>query len=141
MTFCNLISHIFYWHKTARISKTICHFVLFQDFIRRCIERDPQKRPGSRELLFHAVLFEVHSLKLLAGNCFVKNSCKQLCFLPLFLTEFEVMGSNDTRFSCLHTSSHFTFEKYSSYSIQECFMLLDITMHMSLDTIASYHSL
>ncbi|XP_029642062.1 nuclear receptor-binding protein isoform X2 [Octopus sinensis] len=47
---------------------------LQRDFIRRCIERDPQKRPGSRELLFHAVLFEVHSLKLLAGNCFVKNS-------------------------------------------------------------------
>ncbi|CAE1314307.1 NRBP [Acanthosepion pharaonis] len=44
------------------------------DFIQRCIERDPHKRPGSRELLFHAVLFEVHSLKLLAGYCFVKNS-------------------------------------------------------------------
>lgn len=47
---------------------------LQRNFIQRCIERDPQKRPGSRELLFHAVLFEVHSLKLLAGYCFVKNS-------------------------------------------------------------------
>lgn len=47
---------------------------LQRDFIQRCIERDPHKRPGSRELLFHAVLFEVHSLKLLAGYCFVKNS-------------------------------------------------------------------
>uniref|UniRef100_F1KTE9 Nuclear receptor-binding protein n=1 Tax=Ascaris suum TaxID=6253 RepID=F1KTE9_ASCSU len=37
-------------------------------FIASCLNADPQKRPTSRNLLFHTVLFEVHSLKLLAAH-------------------------------------------------------------------------
>jgi len=46
---------------------------LQKDFIRKCLNEDPNKRPKARELLFHPVLFEVHSLKLLAAHTLVKN--------------------------------------------------------------------
>ncbi|VDM28444.1 unnamed protein product [Toxocara canis] len=39
-----------------------------KNFITSCLNSDPEKRPTSRELLFHTVLFEVHSLKLLAAH-------------------------------------------------------------------------
>ncbi|CDQ78240.1 unnamed protein product [Oncorhynchus mykiss] len=32
---------------------------------------DAKKRPTAHDLLFHRVLFEVHSLKLLAAHCFI----------------------------------------------------------------------
>ena len=51
-----------------------CVAAVLQDFISRCLERDKEKRPTARELLFHEVLFEVHSLKLLAAHSFVKNA-------------------------------------------------------------------
>jgi len=44
-----------------------------KDFIRKCLMEDPTKRPNARDLLFHPVLFEVHSLKLLAAHTLVKN--------------------------------------------------------------------
>lgn len=44
-----------------------------KDFIRKCLVLDPAKRPKARDLLFHPVLFEVHSLKLLAAHTLVKN--------------------------------------------------------------------
>jgi len=46
---------------------------LQKDFIRKCLLRDPQARPNARDLLFHPVLFEVHSLKLLAAHTLVRN--------------------------------------------------------------------
>jgi len=46
---------------------------LQKDFIRKCLYEDPSKRPKARQLLFHPVLFEVHSLKLLAAHTLVKN--------------------------------------------------------------------
>jgi len=46
---------------------------LQKDFIRKCLYEDPTKRPKARQLLFHPVLFEVHSLKLLAAHTLVKN--------------------------------------------------------------------
>lgn len=44
-----------------------------QDFIYRCLETDPLKRPTARELLFHPLLFEVPSLRLLAAHQIIKN--------------------------------------------------------------------
>ncbi|CAC5412887.1 NRBP [Mytilus coruscus] len=54
-----------------------------RDFISQCIIKDPAERPNARELLFHAILFEVHSLKLLAAHTFVKS----LSILPENLTD------------------------------------------------------
>jgi nuclear receptor-binding protein len=54
-----------------------------KDFIRRCLEKEGSKRPSARELLFHPLLFEVHSLKLLAADAYV-NSFGKLYFI-LFL--------------------------------------------------------
>ncbi|CAG0905621.1 unnamed protein product, partial [Cyprideis torosa] len=45
-----------------------------KDFIEKCLRPDPSTRPTARQLLFHPILFEVHSLKLLAAHITVKNS-------------------------------------------------------------------
>ena len=54
--------------------KSIYYFL--QDFIKQCLEKNQASRPTARELLFHTVLFEVHSLKLLAAHSFIKNASK-----------------------------------------------------------------
>lgn len=46
---------------------------LQQDFIRQCLKKDPTTRPSARELLFHQILFEVHSLKLLSAHAIVDS--------------------------------------------------------------------
>ncbi|KAG0717333.1 Nuclear receptor-binding [Chionoecetes opilio] len=40
-----------------------------RDFIQKCLIPDQSRRPSTTELLFHQVLFEVHSLKLLSAHC------------------------------------------------------------------------
>ncbi|XP_034524646.1 nuclear receptor-binding protein 2 isoform X2 [Ailuropoda melanoleuca] len=45
----------------------------FGEFILSCLARDPSCRPSAHNLLFHRVLFEVHSLKLLAAHCFIQH--------------------------------------------------------------------
>ncbi|XP_041039256.1 nuclear receptor-binding protein 2-like [Carcharodon carcharias] len=46
---------------------------LMKEFIQKCLARDPLQRPSAHDLLFHQVLFEVHSLKLLAAHTFINN--------------------------------------------------------------------
>ena len=49
---------------------------LQKDFIGKCLNQDPEQRPTARSLLFHPVLFEVHSLKLLAAHVHVNTPGK-----------------------------------------------------------------
>ena len=49
---------------------------LQKDFIRSCLKQKPEDRPTARELLFHPILFEVHSLKLLAAHNLVNSPGK-----------------------------------------------------------------
>ena len=44
-----------------------------RDFIRQCLQSSSQ-RPGVRQLLLHPVLFEVHSLKLLATHALLNGT-------------------------------------------------------------------
>ncbi|XP_045112569.1 nuclear receptor-binding protein homolog isoform X1 [Portunus trituberculatus] len=50
-----------------------------RDFIQKCLIPDQSQRPSTTELLFHPVLFEVHSLKLLAAHALLhKPKSKKL---------------------------------------------------------------
>lgn len=44
-----------------------------KDFIRACLRVNPELRPTARRLLFHPVLFEVPTLKLLAAHAVVND--------------------------------------------------------------------
>lgn len=45
-----------------------------KDFIFKCLSHDPAERPSAKELLFHPLLFEVHSLKLLVAHCLLNSA-------------------------------------------------------------------
>jgi nuclear receptor-binding protein len=45
-----------------------------KDFISKCLSHDPAERPSAKELLFHPLLFEVHSLKLLVAHCLLNTA-------------------------------------------------------------------
>lgn len=52
-----------------------------KDFIYKCLSHDPSERPSARELLFHPLLFEVHSLKLLVAHCLLNTARKNFNLL------------------------------------------------------------
>lgn len=56
----------------SRVFRTSPHDE-FQDFIEKCLNADPAERPTARQLLFHSILFEVHSLKLIAAHAIAKS--------------------------------------------------------------------
>uniref|UniRef100_A0A914XVD1 Protein kinase domain-containing protein n=1 Tax=Panagrolaimus superbus TaxID=310955 RepID=A0A914XVD1_9BILA len=68
---------------------------LQRDFILKCIDSDPKNRPTAKELLFHPVLFEVHSLKLLAAHVIVNSKM------------IDHLSEDDLR---IRDSSHTAFE-------------------------------
>ncbi|CAO1312609.1 unnamed protein product [Diamesa serratosioi] len=45
-----------------------------KDFIYKCLSQEPTERPSARELLFHPLVFEVHSLKLLVAHCLLNTA-------------------------------------------------------------------
>ncbi|MGH0123544.1 UNVERIFIED_CONTAM: hypothetical protein FKN15_012950 [Acipenser sinensis] len=51
---------------------------LMREFVQACVRHEAKKRPSAHDLLFHRVLFEVHSLKLLAAHCFINNQCESM---------------------------------------------------------------
>ncbi|KAH8385074.1 hypothetical protein KR200_003016 [Drosophila serrata] len=53
---------------------------LQRDLIRKCLSQQPQDRPSANDLLFHPLLFEVHSLKLLTAHCLVFSPANRTMF-------------------------------------------------------------
>lgn len=54
-----------------------------KDFIRKCLSHDPSTRPAAKQLLFHPLLFEVHSLKLLAAHVLIQQLPPAGSFYPI----------------------------------------------------------
>lgn len=65
--------------KNDSVSSFFCPHPLFfwQEFTQSCVRFEASERPTAHDLLFHRVLFEVHSLKLLAAHCFINHQCKR----------------------------------------------------------------
>lgn len=66
---------------------------LQKDFIRKCLRKNPADRPSSKELLFHPIIFEVPSLRLLAAHVIVDTPS----FQPEQLTEEALQMSLQSR--------------------------------------------
>ncbi|XP_034661696.1 nuclear receptor-binding protein homolog [Drosophila subobscura] len=64
------------------IQRTICSLEsdLQRDLIEKCLNPHPQDRPSANDLLFHPLLFEVHSLKLLTAHCLVFSPANRTMF-------------------------------------------------------------
>lgn len=62
------------------------------DFIRACLQSEPELRPTARGLLFHRALFEVSPLKLLAAHSVVRRSgTEQVLTCECFSFFFSVL--------------------------------------------------
>ncbi|XP_013773378.1 nuclear receptor-binding protein-like [Limulus polyphemus] len=78
---------------------------LQRDFIRCCLNKNPNLRPTARELLFHPVIFEVHSLSLLCAHVIVNHAS----FQPDQLTDEAIQsrwGQNDIIAKIAHEDGH-----------------------------------
>lgn len=89
------------------INKTIDSLddVTQKDFIRKCLNKEPETRPTAKELLFHPLLFEVHSLKLLSAHCLVQSAGMYI-LIQLILHLFKM-------FSCGNFNLRRTIEPYN----------------------------
>lgn len=67
-----------------------------QEFTQSCLRHEAKLRPTAHDLLFHRVLFEVHSLKLIAAHCLINNQCE-------FLT--STRRAHSTRISSFNTNA------------------------------------
>lgn len=56
---------------------------LQKDFIKACINLLPSRRPSAKKLLFHSILFEVPSLRLLSAHQIVNTPCNLVSSLFL----------------------------------------------------------
>uniref|UniRef100_A0A1I8NU32 Nuclear receptor-binding protein homolog n=1 Tax=Stomoxys calcitrans TaxID=35570 RepID=A0A1I8NU32_STOCA len=71
---------------TAIHEKTILRTInslendLQRDLIYKCLRRNRSERPKASDLLFHPLLFEVHSLKLLTAHCLIFSSSNRTMF-------------------------------------------------------------
>jgi len=91
---------------------------LQKDFIRKCLNEDPMKRPKARDLLFHPVLFEVHSLKLLAAHTLVKNPGK----INESITEEAIhryYGNNAVMASIIHDKTEDSSFRLADFPVHE----------------------
>ncbi|XP_055921767.1 nuclear receptor-binding protein homolog isoform X2 [Eupeodes corollae] len=60
---------------------------LQRDLIFKCLKRNPDERPSAHELLFHPLIFEVHSLKLLSAHCLVFSPKNRTQFSETIIDE------------------------------------------------------
>ena len=85
-----------------------------QEFTQSCLRHEAKLRPTAHDLLFHRVLFEVHSLKLLAAHCLINNQCE-------FLTSTRRAQRHQRSPPCddihlfLHAADHFIRRIYTIY--------------------------
>jgi serine/threonine protein kinase len=47
--------------------------IYFKDFVRLCLKKDPKERPTAYQLLFHPLLIELHTLKLLSAHRYLDH--------------------------------------------------------------------
>ncbi|VBB25248.1 unnamed protein product [Acanthocheilonema viteae] len=84
---------------------------LQKDFIESCLNQDPSKRPTARDLLFHTVLLEVHSLKLLAAHCIVSSKLNDS------LNEDDLHVEDPNRIAATSTFCEMAYNQVPSFQI------------------------
>uniref|UniRef100_A0A672MCS5 Nuclear receptor binding protein 2 n=1 Tax=Sinocyclocheilus grahami TaxID=75366 RepID=A0A672MCS5_SINGR len=85
---------------------------LMREFIQSCVRTEAKTRPTAHDLLFHRVLFEVHSLKLLAAHCFINNQY----LLPENCVDEKTKSFDPNGIMEVSDRSHFPLTSFSFFS-------------------------